>query len=112
MSIIKPDWIKEFFADNEDFYFRADNDNALYIDGYLSPQALANFLTRKMADEIREPSEDWSPTADNINSLPKGMKDYIYSLETLCDHQYIIRENMIMRDTIRQLEAKILEAEK
>lgn len=111
MSIIKPDWITEFFEDeeHEDFYI----DDTIKIDGQSTlPKLLANFLTRKIAGQIREPGEDWSPTADNINSLPKGMKDYIYSLETLCDHQYIIRENMIMRDTIRQLEAKILEAEK
>jgi hypothetical protein len=112
MSIIKPEWIRAFFQNNEDFYIMDNDPNALYIDGYLSPQSLANFLNRKLASEIREPGEDWSPTAENINSLPKGMKDYVYSLETLCDHQYIIRENMTMKDLIRQLEAKILEAEK
>jgi len=107
MSIIKSEWIKEFFADNEDFYFRDDHDNSLYIDGFLSPGALANFLNRQLASEIREPGADWQPTAENINSLPKGMKDYICALETNADPQWVIRENILMKDLIRQLEAKI-----
>lgn len=107
MSIIKPGWVNEFFKDNEDFYMRDDDPNALYIDGYLSPQALANFLTRKLAGEIREPGADWLPTAENINSLPKGMKNYICGLETNADPQWVIRENILMKDLIRQLEAKI-----
>ena len=112
MSEIKPEWIKEFFAHNEDFYFRDDHDNALYIDGYLSPGALANFLHRKMAAEIREPGEDWLPTAENINSLPRGMKDYICGLETNADPQWVIRENILMKDLIKQLEAKIAKEQK
>ena len=109
MNPIKPEWIKEFFVKND------LNDvliESIHIDGYLSPQALANFLNRKMADEIQEPGEDWTPTAENINALPKGMKEYICGLETLCDPQYVIRENLIMKDTIKQLEAKIAKEQK
>jgi hypothetical protein len=112
MSIVDPEWIRAFFQNNEDFHIMDNDPNALYVDGYLSPQSLANFLNRRLASEIREPGEDWAPTAENINSLPRGMKDYIHGIETLSDPQWIIRENMLMKDTIRQLEAKILEAEK
>jgi len=112
MRKIRPEWISEFFAHNEDFYCRDDHDNTLYIDGYLSPRALANFLTRKIAGEIREPGEDWLPTAENINSLPKGMKDYICGLETNADPQWVIRENILMKDLIKQLEAKIAKEQK
>jgi len=60
----------------------------------------------------QQPQEDWTPTAENINSLPKGMKDYIYGIETNCDPQWVIRENRLMKDLIKQLEAKLLTQQK
>ena len=48
---IKPEWIKEFFVKND------LNDvpiESIHIDGYLSPQALANFLNRKIGEEKEE----------------------------------------------------------
>lgn len=112
MNEIKPEWILEFF--NKDYAAidawvqEGATIESMYIDGAFSPRDMAKFLTKKMADEIREPGEDWLPTAENINSLPKGMKSFVCNLETLCDPQYVIRENIIMKDLIRQLEAKIL----
>jgi len=113
MNEIKLEWITEYFQKSGDFYIELDGKgNVTYIDGHISPQGLVNFLHRKMADEIREPGEDWLPTAENINSLPRGMKDYICGLETNADPQWVIRENILMKDLIKQLEAKIAKEEK
>ena len=52
--------------------------------------------------------DEWQPTAANINSLPGGLKNYVFHLETLCDPQYVIRENLMMKDLIKQLEARCI----
>lgn len=66
---------------------------------------------RKLRDiffpEQKHTEEDWLPTAENINSLPKGMKNYVCHLETNADPAGMVRENTLMKDLINQLEAKI-----
>jgi len=52
----------------------------------------------------------WTPTPENINALPKPLRDYIHELGTMCDPSGIIRENMILKDTITALD--ILHREK
>jgi hypothetical protein len=50
------------------------------------------------AIDIIKPFDNWLPTADNINALPPKLKDYVCHIETLCDPQYIIQENCMLRD--------------
>ena len=47
MSIIKPEWIKEFFVVN---YFDIKLKESIQISGYLSPQLLADFLSEKISE--------------------------------------------------------------
>jgi hypothetical protein len=48
----------------------------------------------------------WIPTAQNINDLPDAVRKYIHDLETICDPAGIVRENAILKDTIKALEMK------
>lgn len=49
----------------------------------------------------------WTPTAENVNALPKSIRQYIHDIEARCDPAGDIRELTIARDTIRQLEAAL-----
>jgi hypothetical protein len=45
----------------------------------------------------------WLPTPENINALPDGIRDYVYSLETNCDPAGIIAENTLLRDELMMI---------
>jgi hypothetical protein len=55
-------------------------------------------------------SDDWQPTAEAINALPQGLRDYIHHLATHSDPQFTIQENFLLREQVRQLEAMLLAA--
>lgn len=40
----------------------------------------------------------WVPTAENINALPKPVRDYIHGLAANCDPSGMVRENTQLRD--------------
>jgi len=48
----------------------------------------------------------WLPTSRNVNELPEAVRSYIHSLETVCDPAGMVRENVIMKDTIKSLERR------
>lgn len=56
-----------------------------------------------------EIDKSWLPTPANINALPKPVRSYIHDLGTLCDPQYIMQENVLLKDENDQLRAKIKE---
>lgn len=41
---------------------------------------------------------DWTPTPENINTLPEPLRKYIHALATDADPQGTIRENFILRE--------------
>lgn len=45
-----------------------------------------------------EIKDDWKPTAENINSLPKGLREYVCHIETLCDPGGLVQENAHLRE--------------
>jgi hypothetical protein len=51
----------------------------------------------------------WTPTSANINALPNPVRSYTHRLETRADPAGEIRELILARDYIRQLEAKVSE---
>lgn len=53
--------------------------------------------------------ERWLPTAENVSDLPFPLRKYIHDLETVCDPAGMVRENIIMKDTIAALELKALD---
>lgn len=48
----------------------------------------------------------WTPTAENISTLPNPLRNYIYQLETNVDPPSMVRENVFLKDTIKALEKK------
>lgn len=48
---------------------------------------------------------DWLPTTENINALPEPLRLYIAGLETLCDPAGIVRENTLLKDCNKGLQA-------
>lgn len=48
----------------------------------------------------------WTPTAKNINALPYPIRNYIAGLETNADPPSMVRENVLLRDTIKAMEKK------
>jgi hypothetical protein len=59
--------------------------------------------------QIEEHFEDWMPTVENKNRLPKPLRDYIADLETLCDPAGIVRENSLLKRENRALQRLIAE---
>lgn len=55
--------------------------------------------------------DGWLPTADNINALPEGIKNYIYHLETNSDIATTIREHILFKDERRALSERVVELE-
>ena len=53
--------------------------------------------------------DDWTPTAANINALPKPLREYIHRLETFTGSAGIIQENYALRLKVEQLEELIRE---
>lgn len=55
-----------------------------------------------------EISDDWLPTADNINALPMPLRRYIHDIETKWDPAHTVQELAAARDLIAQLEAAVV----
>jgi hypothetical protein len=51
--------------------------------------------------------ELWLPTPENINALPDGVREYIHYLETLCDPGGLAQENILLKDSMRMMEARM-----
>lgn len=43
--------------------------------------------------------------SEQFQSLPQWARDYIAAIETNCDPAGMVRENMQLRDVVRELEA-------
>jgi hypothetical protein len=48
-------------------------------------------------------SDDWLPTADNINTLPDPVRRYIHDIETRCDPTGDIQTIACLRDQVKGL---------
>ncbi len=72
-----------------------------------SCRILALALAAARAEGRAERFSGWLPTAENINALPGPIRGYICDLETRADPAGEVRELVVARDTIRQLEAKL-----
>lgn len=51
--------------------------------------------------------DDWTPTADNINELPKPLRSYIHALHTECDPAGNVQQNVLMKDMLLQANSMI-----
>ena len=49
----------------------------------------------------------YTPTPENTNRLPEGIRQYVSSLQTLCDSSGVVAENTLLRDQTKQLDAMI-----
>lgn len=78
----------------------------------------AQCMLRERAAELKEAevarqaatptvSEDWKPTADNINALPEPVRRYIHDLKTNCDPAGMVRENVLLKDQNTALQAML-----
>jgi hypothetical protein len=54
-------------------------------------------------------SENWLPTAENINALPEPIRAYIHDLEMRGDPAGDVRARILAEDTVRALLAKLAE---
>lgn len=52
--------------------------------------------------------DDWTPTVDNINELPKILRSYIHALHTECDPAGTVQRNVLMTDMLSQANAMIV----
>jgi hypothetical protein len=50
-------------------------------------------------------TENWTPTAVNINALSEPIRKYIHDLETNCDPAGMVQENACLRENVKALEA-------
>jgi hypothetical protein len=71
----------------------------------------AKLLERLCTPGASPPEDDtkWLPTADAINALPPGLRDYIHDLETRCDPAGDVAELACLRETVQALEVLIAE---
>lgn len=51
--------------------------------------------------------DDWLPTAESVNALPEPLRLYIGSLDMNADPAGMVQENVLLKDAIKQYEAKI-----
>lgn len=56
--------------------------------------------------------DDWTPSAENINALPKPLREYIHQLETFTGSAGLIQENAALRVRVEQLEALVAELQR
>lgn len=54
-----------------------------------------------------EISDDWLPTADNINALPMPLQVYIHDLITHMDPAFTLQQLRAAEDRVAELEAAI-----
>jgi hypothetical protein len=52
----------------------------------------------------------WTPSSENINTLPEPIRQFIHDLETQCDPAGMVAENTFLRDQIKQMQKKIEES--
>lgn len=57
------------------------------------------------------PEAKWTPTKEHINTLPEPIRSYIMQLETKCDPAGDLREAVLSRDIIKQLQSRLTAAE-
>ena len=65
---------------------------------------------KRLTDALEQAQEQylsWKPTAENINTLPKPLFEYIYHLETMADPAGMVAENTLLKDQTKQLDAMI-----
>lgn len=72
---------------------------------------LKMMLAGRWVARIVEIAPDWLPTPTNVNALPEPLRHYIHQLQTDCDPAGTIRENVILRETVAALEARLAELE-
>lgn len=84
------------------------SDNPELLDAYQSLQEDHKALHEEKT-RLQSLTTEQSPTAENINKLPKWVRDYIAGIETLSDPSGIIRENALVRDEAHALRLKIKE---
>lgn len=56
--------------------------------------------------------DKWLPEPENVNALPKPVRDYIYRLETICDPAGMVREITMLRDQNEAMQRQLNEKEK
>jgi len=56
--------------------------------------------------------DDWTPTAANINALPKPLREYIMRLESQTGTPGLIQENYALRMKVAALEALVAELQR
>lgn len=56
--------------------------------------------------------KDWLPTPENINALPEPVRKFIHDIESNCDPQGLVRENLLIKDTCKALVLKLEEKKK
>lgn len=56
--------------------------------------------------------DNWMPTPENVNKLPRPVFEYVHGLESLCDPAHIIMENTLLRDQTKMLDAKLAKLKK
>lgn len=52
-------------------------------------------------------SDDWTPTAANINALPQPLRDYIHKLETHMDPAHTLQQVAALQDQVAELQAAV-----
>ena len=66
-----------------------------------SANELKSALTQQVVaatQGVEAMSENWLPTPNNVNALPKPLRDYIHNLVANCDPSNTVRESMILKD--------------
>jgi hypothetical protein len=56
-------------------------------------------------------NDDWLPTAENLNRLPFPLRHYIMLLETRADPSGDLREAVLLRDMVLELQAALAESD-
>jgi hypothetical protein len=55
--------------------------------------------------------DNWLPTSENINALPRPVRKYIHDLHTNCDPAGMVRENVLLREQVQALSRLVNEDE-
>src|ERR1700743_1324695 len=61
-------------------------------------------LAQHHASTASKEAVNWTPTPENINALPPGVRSYIHDLETMADPAGIVRENHCLREDNSEFE--------
>ncbi len=57
----------------------------------------------------RQELENFLPTAENINALPEGIRNYVHLLETRCDPAGDVQALILARENVAALTIKVVE---